>query len=182
LEVADLVHLIVRQTLRGDRVCGYFLGELVPLLAKQRPALEKSNETFRKRFSTIESARLATSKESRLRQLIHRIITEARAERRRLQIAKHLPDLLLVIKPNEQLRALPDLDTSQEAIDRWTDVVVYPRLRKMARKLSADPVIGTLSKALDENGKFQISRLKPLIRQTVGRIARLPVVYYSRVI
>ena len=27
LHVAGLVHLIIRQTLRGDKQCGYFLGE-----------------------------------------------------------------------------------------------------------------------------------------------------------
>jgi hypothetical protein len=181
LHVAGLVHLIIRQTLRGDKQCGYFLGELMPILKKQRPALEKANETFRKRFSTIESARFATSKGSRLRQIILRIITDARAEQRRLQRAQNFPDLLKVIKPNEQLLALPELDNSPEAIERWTNVVVYPRLRKMARRLAADPVIGNMKKALDENGKFQISRLKPLIRQTVARIAAVPVVYYFRV-
>jgi hypothetical protein len=181
LHVAGLVHLIVRQTKRGDKQCGYFLGEMMPILEKQRPALEKANETFRKRFSSIESARFATSKESRLRQIVLRIVTDARAERRRLQRAQDFPDLLKVIKPNEQLLALPDLDNSPEAIEQWTNVAVYPRLRKMARRLAADPVIGNMKKALDENGKFQISRLKPLIRQTVARIATVPGVYYFRV-
>jgi hypothetical protein len=179
LHVAGLVHLIVRQTLRGDKQCAYFLGELMPILEKQCPALEKANETFRKRFSTIESARFATSKRSRLRQIILRIITDARTEQRRLQRAQNFPDLLKGIKPNEQLLALPELDNSPEAIEWWTNIV-YPRLRKMARRLAADPVIGNMKKAIDENGKFQISRLKPLIRQTVARIAAVPVVYYFR--
>lgn len=51
LQVAGLVHLIVRQVRRGDKQCAYFLGELMPILEKQRPALQKANETFRKRFS-----------------------------------------------------------------------------------------------------------------------------------
>ena len=145
-----------------------FFGRVDADSKKERPALEKANETFRKRFSTIQSARFATSKGSRLRQIILRIITDARAERRRLQRAQVFPDLLKVIKPNEQLLALPELDNSPEAIERWTNVVVYPRLKKMARRLTADPVIGNMKKAIDENGKFQISRLKPLIRQTVS--------------
>jgi hypothetical protein len=96
------------------------------------------------------------------------------AERGVLQIASRVPESSLVTKPNDRLLALPDLNDSEEAIDAWSNRVVYPRLRSRASRLEHHPVIGKLGKALDENGKFQISRLKPLIRQTVARIAALP--------
>lgn len=41
----------------------------------------------------------------------------------------------------------------------------------MQSKFEVDPVIGHLKKALDENGKFHVSCLKPLIKQTVAKIA-----------
>ena len=79
-----------------------------------------------------------------------------------------------MIKPNEQLLALPELGQSQKLSNEWTDVVVYPRLRKMARRLAADPVIGNMKKALMRTASFKSRRLKPLIRQTVARIAAVP--------
>ncbi len=177
-DVANLMYLIVYQASRGDRDCGYFLGEFIPTLEKQCSKLEKTNETFRKAYAKFGSVRLMTAKHSALRSLIHRIILVAQAERSMLELGRHLPGLRRYHQ-NDKLLALPELDTSEEAIQKWTDFVVYPRLRRIRRVLSSHPVIGKLRKATDENGKFQISLLKPLIRQTVARIAAVPRRYYS---
>jgi len=177
LETAKLLRVVAQQAERGDQECGYFLSEMIPMFWKTRDSIAKSNQTFRTNFSRIESAHFATGKQSPLRRMIHRIIKEARAERRVLQIASQIPESSMV-KPNDRLLALPDLDDSEEAIDAWTNAVVYPRLRRVASRLRRHPIIGKLGKALDENGKFQISRIKPLIRQTVARIAALPLRYY----
>ena len=177
-EVAKLLRGVARQAQRGDKECGYFLGEMLPMFWKTRDGIAKANESFRTCFSKMESAHFATAKDSPLRRMIHHIINQARAERRVLAIAKEIPDSYLVIKPNDRLLTLPDLNESEEAIDAWTDGIVYPRLRRNAARLRRHPIIGKLKKALDENGKFQISRLRPLIRQTVARIAALPRRYY----
>ncbi len=176
-DVANLMHLIVHQARKGDRDCGYFLGEFIPILQKQCPKLEKANETFRETFSRFRAVRFATAKDSPLRPLIHRIISKAEAKRRMAELAHYIPALR--VHQAKMLLALPDLDTSTASINQWTDVVVYPQLRKIRRKLSLDPRIGKLSKATDENGKFQISLLKPSIRKTVARIAAVPRRYYS---
>jgi hypothetical protein len=178
LEVARLLRVVAQQAQRGDKECGYFLSELLPMFWKTRDGLARSNETFRTYFSKIESAHFATAKESPLRRIIHRIIRQAKAERQVLQIAHGIRGSSAVIKPNTRLMALPDLNDSDEAIDAWTDAVVYPGLRRIAARLRRHPRIRNMRKALDENGKFQISRLKPLIRETVARIAALPPRYY----
>jgi hypothetical protein len=177
-EVAELLRVVAQQAQRGDKECGYFLSEMLPMFWKTRDGLAKANESFRTSFSRMESAHFATAKESPLRRMIHRIINQAKAERRVLEIAQKIPESCLVIKPNDRLLAIPDLNDSEEAIDAWTNGIVYPRLRRNAARLRRHPIIGNLKKALDENGKFQISRLKPLIRQTVARIATLPPRYY----
>jgi hypothetical protein len=66
-------------------------------------------------------------------------------------------------------------------VSEWTDKIVYPKLRAMQSKLAEDPVIGNLKKARDKNGKFQISRLESLIKQTVGRIAAVPRARYFNI-
>jgi hypothetical protein len=177
-EVAKLLRVVAQQAQRRDKECGYFLSEMLPMFWKTRDSLAKSNQTFRTNFSRMESAHFATGKESPLRRMIHRVIRQAKAERGVLQIASQFPESSLVTKRNDRLLALPDLNDSEKAIDAWTNRVVYPRLRSRASRLARHPIIGKLRKALDENGKFQISRLKPLIRQTVARIAVLPPTYY----
>ena len=178
LEVAKLLHIVARQAQRGDKECGFFLGEMLPIFWKTRDGIAKANESFRICFSKMESAHFATAKDSPLRRMIHRIINQAKAERRVLEIAQEISESCLVIKSNDRLLALPDLNESEEAIDAWTDGIVYPRLRRNAARLRRHPIIGNLKKALDKNGKFQILRLKPLVRQTVARIAALPPRYY----
>ena len=83
-----------------------------------------------------------------------------------------------MIKRNKTLLALPEFSADPKVVSEWTDKIVYPKLRSMQSELAEDPVIGRLKKALDENGKFHVSGLKPLIKQTVARIAALPTAYY----
>jgi hypothetical protein len=178
LEVATLLHVVAKQAQRGDNECGYFLAELLALFWKTRISLAKANDTFRDYFSKLESAHFPTTKDSRLRQIISKIVARAQSERERSAIIKRVPNAALVMKIDNKLLALPEFNPSAEAVDAWTNAVVYPQLRSMARKLSRDPIIGNMRKALDENGKFQISRLKPLVRATVARMASLPRRYY----
>src|SRR5262249_8129577 len=155
--------------------CGYFLSEMLPMFWKTRDSLAQSNETFRTNFWKVESAHFATAKESPLRRIIHRIIKQGKADRHVSQISRLIPETsALSKKPNPRVLGLPEFDDSDVAIDAWTNDLVYPRLRRIAARLRRHPIIGNMKKALDENGKFQISRLKPLIRQTVARIAALP--------
>ncbi len=177
LEVANLIHSIIGQARKGDHDCGYFLGELAPILEKQRSKLNRSNETFRKAFSQFSSARLSTTKQSTLRAQIHRVITDARTRRRELQLSPKLRKS--ITKNDKQLLDLPELDTSDGSVERWTNTIVYPALRKIGSELPRE--IKELPKATDKNGKFQISLLRPLIRKTVARIAAGPRKYYSNI-
>jgi len=178
VHLSELITVAIRQAELGDPDCGYFLGELLAHAWKRRADLSDRNETFRKCFSRWESSRLATKRGSPLRPLIHKILAEAQAERRVQQITRSIPKARLVYKLNKTLLGLPEFSADPVAVSDWTDKVVYPKLCAMQSELTADPVIGSLKKALDENGKFQLSRLKPMIKQTVARIAALPKAYY----
>ena len=178
LEVAKLLGVVVDQTADDDPECGYFLAELLAYLWKRRSHLSDKNETFRRCYSTWQSSRLATTRGSPLRPLVHAILAEAHRNRRVQQIDKLIPGSALVFKRNKTLLALPEFSADPKVVSEWTDKIVYPKLRAMQSKLAEDPVIGNLKKALDENGKFHVSRLKPLIKQTVARIAALPKAYY----
>jgi len=178
VHLSELVAAAIHQTERGDPECGYFLAELFAYLCKRKANLCEQNEIFRKCYSKWESARVATRKGSPLRPLIHAILAEAFRERRVQQITKSIPKARLVFKLNKTLLGLPDFSADPQVVTEWTNKIVYPKLRAMQSKLEEDPVIGKLKKALDENGKFQLSRLKPLIRQTVARIAAMPKAYY----
>lgn len=179
-ELSKLVSVAIDQTKLGDAECGYLLAELLTYLWKNRYRLSAKNETFRKSYSRLESARLATKKDSPLRALIHDIIMEASREQRVQGVAKLIPHSSLVIKFDNVLLALPEFADSPDVVSAWTDAVVYPRLRAMESELAQHPVIGNLEKAKDPSGKFRVSRLKPLIRQTVARIAAVPKSYYFK--
>jgi len=178
VELAELMVAAINQTASGDAECGYFLAELLAYLWKRRFRLAQNNETFRKCYSKWESSHTATTRGSALRQIIHGILAEAHRDRRVQQIAIGIPQSRLVIKRNKTLLALQEFSADPEVVSEWTDKIVYPKLQAMRAKLAEDSVIGNLKKALDENGKFQLSRLKPLIKQTVARIAALPKSYY----
>jgi hypothetical protein len=178
VHLSEFVGIAIDQTAMGDSECGYFVAELLAHLWKRRSRLAENNETFRECYSKWESSHTATRKGSPLRQLIHGILAEAHRDREVQQIAIHIPHSRLVIKRNKTLLALPEFNASPHAVSDWTDKLVYPKLQAMQSKLAEDPVIGNLRKALDENGKFRLSRLRPLIKQTVARIAALPKSYY----
>lgn len=183
LQVAELIRLVAAQALGGDPACGYFLAELLPALRKTEQTIAKTNATFRTKCAELHSAHFATAKDSPLRKMIDGILIQAKHERRRLRgFLQYVPEAsILGEKVNKQLLMLPEFCDSDEAVTAWTNVVVYPRLRRKHRQLRELFEAGKLQKARDENGKFQISRLKPLIRQTVARIAKLPPIYYFRV-
>src|SRR5262245_14203553 len=178
VELSKLVNTAINQAATGDAECGYFLAELLAYLWKKRSNLSDRNATFRRAYSTWESSRLATRRGSPLRPLIHQILAEAHRDRRIQQVMKSIPRSALVMKRNKTLLGLPEFSANPEVVSEWTEKIVYPKIRAMHFELAADPVIGRLKKAIDENGKFQISRLKPLIEQTVARIAALPKAYY----
>lgn len=178
IELSKLLTVAIDQTANGDAECGYLIAELLAYLWKRRSDLSDKNETFRKCYSKWESSRPTTKRASPLRPLIHAILAEAHRERRVQQITQAIPEAAVVFKPNKTLLALPEFTADPKVVSIWTDKLVYPKLRAMQPELKEHPVIGKLKKALDENGKFQMSRLKPLIRQTVARIAALPPRYY----
>jgi hypothetical protein len=178
VHLSELMGVAIDQTTNGDFECGYFLAELLAYLCKRKTSLSGKNETFRKCYSKWESSRVATKRSSPLRSLIHGILAEAHRDRRTDQVTKSIAGAASIFKVNETLLALPEFSADPKVVSEWTDKVVYPKLRAMQPKLAEDPVIGNLKKALDENGKFQVSRLRPLIKQTVARIAALPKAYY----
>jgi hypothetical protein len=178
LDLSKLLAVAINQTASGDAECGYFLAELLAYLWKRRSDLADKNETFRRCYSKWESAHVGARRASPLCRLIHSILAEAHSDRRVQQIAKLIPRSSPMIKRNKTLLALPEFSADPKVASEWTDKIVYPKLRAMQSELAEDPVIGRLKKALDENGKFHVSRLKPLIKQTVARIAVLPKAYY----
>jgi hypothetical protein len=180
-EVATFVGIIFDRTIAGDADCASFLAELLAFLTKNRLRLEGVNQTFRDTWLKWESARPSTIKGSELRQLIHNIIVMAQRRRFEFRVAESMAYSHLVRKFDKRLTDLPDFGPLPDVVEKWVNVVVYPELQKMTRKLEAHPQIGKLKKATDENGKFQLSRLKPLIRQTVARIAALPRPYFFNI-
>jgi hypothetical protein len=178
IDLSELMGVAIDQTANSDPECGYFLAELLAYLCKRKASLSEKNETFRKCYSKWESSRVATRRGSPLRPLIHAILAEAHRDRRTDQITKSIPKAASIFKVNKTLLALPEFSADPQVVSEWTDKIVYPKLRAMQSKLGENPVIGNLKKALDENGNFQISRLRPLIKQTVARIAALPKAYY----
>jgi len=176
--LSELMTVAIDQTANGDPKCGYFLAELLAYLCKRKARLSENNEAFRKCYSKWQSSRVATSRGSPLRPLIHRILAEAHHDRWIGQMTKSIPKAASVLKVNKTLLALPEFRADPKVVSEWTDKIVYPKLQSMRSELKEDPIIGKLDKALDKNRKFQITRLRPLIKQTVARIAALPKAYY----
>lgn len=173
--VSGILHFVIDQALAGDSRCGSFLAELLPYLWKKRDDLARANLSFAEGYARIESARPATRKGSALRKLVYEVVSSAHlAQQIYYQWGENILSFSWCPLTKEQLMALPPLSKLPDAIAKWTDIVVYPHFRRIAPQLRNHSEIGKLKKALDENGNFQISRLKPLIRQTVARIAALP--------
>jgi hypothetical protein len=176
-DVAEIVRRAIELTFENDPGCGMLIGELLAFLWKKRSDLAEANYYFQEEFSKLESVRPASRKRSALRRLVEGIIADATAARAFFLVTGDLSPALSSIDP-EQLRALPEFGPSEASVNRWTELIVYPTLLRMERTLRDDPEIGSLRKAKDENGKFHVSCLKPLIRQTVKRIASVPLGSY----
>jgi hypothetical protein len=187
-DVAAIVRRAIDLTFNGDPGCGAILGELLAFLWKKRSELAEANFYFEERFLKLQSARPETKKRSALRRLIQTIIAEAASSRLFLLFCdrvsspstKSLHDLSPILSgiDSKELRALPEFGPSEASVSAWTEVIVYPILLRMELTLRDDPEIGSLKKAKDENGKFHVSCLKSLIRQTVRRIASVPRAQY----
>ena len=171
-DVNQIIDAVIEATLKGQTRCGTFLGELHAFLSKRQVGLANKNDSFAVAFEAFNSARPATRKHSDLRRIIEKIISDVQRAKTWLFFTGESPQSCNVAA--EVLRKLPELGSSKNAVSAWTEVIVYPSLLQSERQLRALVDMGKLKKALDENGKFQISRLKPLIRQTVARIAKLP--------
>lgn len=187
-DVAAIVRRAIELTFEGDPGCGELLGELLAILWKKRSELAEANFYFEERFLKLQSARPETRKRSALRRLIQTIIAEAASSRLFLLFCDRVSspsappphDLSPILSgiDSKELRALPEFGPSEASLIAWTEVIVYPILLRMEQTLRDDPEIGSLKKAKDENGKFHVSCLKPLIRQTVRRIASVPKAHY----
>src|SRR5262245_28292384 len=187
-DVAAIVRRAIDLSFKGDPGCGVLLGELLAFLWKKRSELAETNFHFQEEFSKHAAARPGTRKRSALRRLIQTIINDASSARIFLlfsyQVAgdssvrpQDLSPSLTGIDSKE-LRGLPEFAPSEASVSAWTEVIVYPILLRMESRLRDDPEIGNLKKAKDENGKFHVASLKPLIRQTVTRIASVPQAQY----
>jgi hypothetical protein len=173
--------VIAKQAEKGDPDSGYFLGELLPALRKSQPTLSKVNPAFERRCKEMDSAPFPTAKDAPFRAIVEEIIREAQAQKHKHEILQLIPEAAAVLGLNKTLIALPDLRSADDVVDIWVDKVVYPTLRKRQRELRAIFDAGRLKKARDQNGKFQVSRLKPLTRDTVARIAKVPRVYFFNI-
>ncbi len=171
-DVNEIIDAVIEAALKGHGRCGSLLGELHAFLYKRQIELAEANSGFCLAFETFKSARPATRKHSDLRRLIQKIISDVQRAQNWFFYTGEFPQLGSVAA--EVLQKLPPLGSSEDAVSAWTDLLVYPSLRQREHELRALFDMGKLQKARDENGKFQISRLKPLIRQTVARIATLP--------
>ena len=178
LEIAKLNRLVFQQALARDSNSGYFLAELLAFISKNLELLRRNNEAFRRFNADWSQARATTSKQPPLRKLIHEVVSEAEVRRWLLAVGQAKPNLLQGIKPDKQLSDLPNLDPSPEVVRKWVDIVVYPHLRSIEPELRNHPQIGNMKKALDKNGKFQVSRLRRLAIPIVARLAALPRSYY----
>ena len=174
LEVAKLDRLVFQQALTGDPNCGYFLAALLAFISKNLELLRRKNEAFRRYNIDWSRARATTSKQPALRKLIHEVIAQAKLKRWYLTFGQVIPTLVDGINPDKSLSDLPNLDPSPEVVRKWVDVVIYPYLRSIEAELRNHPQIGNMRKALDQNGKFQVSRLKPMAIDIVAKLAALP--------
>jgi hypothetical protein len=110
--------------------------------------------------------------------LIHDVLLEAELRRWSFTFREVKPIPPQRIESDRMLSDLPDLNPSPEVVRKWIDIVVYPYLRSIEAELRSHPQIGNMKKALDGNGKFQVSRLKPEATKIVARLAALPRPHY----
>lgn len=174
MDLTPALLAVVEQTRENDADCGYFLAELTSFLLKKAPNLALENNAFSDCYSKWRKVRTATTKNSALRTEVHGVILDAASRRRRYRIAQHMPGVADLYAKDEPLACLPELGDTPEIVEQWFSAVVYPELYKRRDDLERDAAIGRMKKAFDENGKFQLSRLKDEIRAIVARIAKLP--------
>jgi len=89
-----------------------------------------------------------------------------------------LVELLAFVSKNRELLRRKNAAFRRYNID-WSRARAttskQPALRKLIQaELRNHPQIGNMRKALDQNGKFQISRLKPMAVKIVAKLAALP--------
>jgi hypothetical protein len=171
-DIAEIFRYVIQRALDGDSQCGTLLAETLAALSKNRAKLSNANWNFKYVLSDLEPVRIATSKRSALRRLIEKIIDDARSSIAWFLITNEITAPLKGVDPKE-IRSLPEFGKSETSIDAWFKIIVYPTLKGMQRTLRDDPEIGQLEKAI-QSGSFQVSSLRPLIRQTVARVAKMP--------
>lgn len=171
---------VIEQTRKKDAACGYFLGELASFLSKNAKDFALENEAFSACLSKWKPIRAASTKNPALRKKVHHLLLDALSRRRRYAIVCQLGAAEHYSK-DKPLASLPEFSDTPEAVEQWFNAVVYPELRRRRGELERDPTIGRMKKALDENGKFQLSRLKDEIRLIVARVAKLPRNFYFQI-
>jgi hypothetical protein len=185
LDVGRLLRIVRRQVLNGDEECGYFLGEVLGVLLKNRNKLEESNPTFRQTAGKIGRAVLTTVRSGPLRPLIQEILFDAQQERHFLKLGAVLVKKALAVKQeipvqfsdtDEKLKNMPAF--SKANVDLWMDEVVFPRFEQMVADGKVSKKITDLAKARDPKGALRLSKLEDQIRDTVARIATVPSTYY----
>lgn len=178
LDVAELLRITYVQAAAGDSDCGYFLGELFGVLGKKTSELRRQNSNFKRAFDTWKPVRIASAKDSALREHVFHIVIKARQRRRECQIVQHFPEARDYFAADKWMLKLPELMPTKRAVDVWFNRVVYPTLREMKDQLDADPRIANIARYHDDNTKLQLSRMKQDARDALMRIARLPQAYY----
>ena len=177
-ELGALVRITYDQARMGDAACGYFLGELLSVIGKKSSELARQNKAFAAVRSEWKSARIASAKDSALREYVYKIVVNAVSRRRRYTLLQLIPGAEDLYPEDKALLKLPELKPSKRAVDAWMKRVVYPRLRRMKEQLDADPRIAKVKRFHDVNTKLQPSRIKKDARDAIRRVAQLPKSYY----
>jgi hypothetical protein len=177
-DLAALVRITYDEARKGDSACGYFLGELLSVVGKKSSELARHNNAFTAARSKWKSARIASAKDSAVREYVDKILANAISRRRRYAILQLIPGAADLYPEDKPLSKLPELKPSKRSVDAWMDRVVYPELRRMKDQLDADPRIAKVDRFHDVNTKLQPSRLKKDARDAIRRVARLPKSYY----
>lgn len=177
-DLAALVRITYDQARKGDSACGYFLGELLSVVGKKSSELARHNNAFAAVRSKWKSARIASVKDSAVREYVNKILANAMSRRHRYAILQLIPGAPDLYPDDKPLSKLPDLKPSKRAVDAWMKHVVYPQLRRMKEELDADPRIAKVKRFHDVNTKLQPSRIKKDARDAIRRVAQLPKSYY----
>jgi len=177
-DLAALVRITYDQARKGDLACGYFLGELLSVLGKKSSELARRNNAFAAARTKWKPARIASAKDSAIREYVDEILLNAMSRRRQYGILQLIPGATELYPGEKLLSKLPDLKPSKRSVDAWMKRVVYPELCRMKEQLDADPRIAKVKKFHDVNTKLQPSRMKKDARDAIRRVAQLPKSYY----